>query len=505
MEVFRLKNNSIIIYGAAAIGLIVYDICQDMGYDVTGFIDKRGDEIEEYQGKKVYGIDSEELDSIDRDSVIFVAVKNVFEHENIARVLIDKGFSNLIYRPYASLKGKGNEVEDSLYNIYEDFMKKKEIDIDIPKTLSIREYEYKDYSTICKMKDSRIIYLPIECLFTDKKNMSSNANWLDTPLLMLVPHISFFRFMDQQEGGYSYNKYLDFCIDAAKVKGQIKITERWKENVLKNRADVYTNMNESLEREPDFFVRNAPLVRWNSNGYFNLCSGKHRAAFWVAKGRRYFPVKMSEDDYKSWINELVIENVIKDMRKSNVHEIEAPMEHPYFYNMQCDNSRFYFSLLCEFVYILSDFFYECTGRSSKGTEQRVIVSLNDDGYISRCLVRYNYFVEIYNQSTTSIILEKFAECRNKDVISWKYQYAIIEYGYGDELDFVRVLSENLDYILCIVPVNDKDSFEKIIPPKYNVFKVRNSYRNSECVLVYWLENENAIRKRRSEGRNHKES
>ena len=408
--------------------------------------------------------------------------------------MINKGFNKLIFRPFASLNGKGNEAESLLYNAYETFMKKKKIEMDIPKTFVIREYEYRDYSTISKTDNDRVVYLPIEWLFTDKKNISSNANWLDTPLLALVPHIAFFRFMDQQEG-YSYNRYLDFCIYAAKYRGQIKITERWKENVIKNRADVYTNMNESLEREADFFIKNAPLVRWNPEGHFNLVSGKHRAAFWVAKGRRYFPVKMSEKDYQSWINGSVLKEVTESMKQAHVYKLEAPMEHPYFYNLQCDNSKFYFSLLCDFVYWVSDFFYECTGRSNNGIEQRVIVSLNDDGYISRCLKRYNYYVDTYNRSNVGKILEELIICKNDDMIPWKYQYGIVEYGYGEELEFSRILAENLDYILCIVPVNFNNSFKRDIPENYNSIKERSSFRGGERVIVYWLENENAIRKK----------
>ncbi len=498
MEFFKLKNSNVIIYGAAAIGLITYEICQQLGYNVIGFIDKRGDEIGEYQGKKVIGIDSAELDSMDKDSVVIIAVKNVFEHENIVRILIDKGFNNLIYRPFASLKGRGDKTENMLNNTYDDFMNRKEIDIDIPKTVSVREYEYKDYSTISKLDDKRVVYLPIEWLYTDRKNMSSNVNWLDSPLLSLVPHISFFRFMDQQEG-YSYKKYLDFCIYAANFRGQIKITERWKENVLKNRADVYTNMNESLERDVDFFSRNAPLVRWNDRGYFNLVSGKHRAAFWVAKGKRYFPVKMSEKDYTNWIHESVLEETIKKMKQDQVYKLEAPMEHPYFYNMQCDNSKFYFKLLCDFLYLTADFYYECTGRSYKGKEQKVIVSLNDDGYIARCLMRYDYCVESYNKSKIGKILDNFVSIRTGDVTSWNYQYAILEYEYGNELDFNSVLLQNLDYIFCIVAASSEESFgNNLMQETYRIIKIHNSFKSGKRVLVYCLENRDAIRKRCSE-------
>ena len=234
---FSLRDRPIVIYGAAAVGLIIYDICKELNIPVSGFIDKRADEIGNIQGVPVYSVDSGETDILDKDCAVFVAVKNVFEHDNIAEKLIKNGFNNIIYRPYAVIKGKGSENEKILYEVYEKFVQKELFEGDIPKTFEACQYEYRDYATVKKGENIRIVFVPIETLFTDIKKGADKWKWLNIPVMALLPHIAFFRWMDQQEG-FSSDMYLKFCIDSTKVKGQINVTERWKQNVIKNRADV---------------------------------------------------------------------------------------------------------------------------------------------------------------------------------------------------------------------------------------------------------------------------
>lgn len=483
---FSLRDRPIVIYGAAAVGLIIYDICKELNIPVSGFIDKRADEIGNIQGVPVYSVDSGETDILDKDCAVFVAVKNVFEHDNIAEKLIKNGFNNIIYRPYAVIKGKGSENEKILYDVYEKFVQKELFEGDIPKTFESCQYEYRDYATVKKGENIRIVFVPIETLFTDIKKGVDKWNWLNIPIMALLPHIAFFRWIDQQEG-FSSDMYLKFCIDSTKVKGQINVTERWKQNVIKNRADVYSNMNESLERDFDFFLRNAPKAEWNSCGYFNLVSGKHRAAFWIAKGRRYIPLKISDSDYEKWINECKVNKVIQYFIHREVHYVHAPVEHPYFYEMQCENRSFYFGLLRDFIYDIALGQYRDMGYVKLKELATVLISLNDDGYISRALQRYGVSVEIYNKGNVGIALENLIVINSELKESTEYSYALMEFQYGNEISFKEILSKNIRHMICLVSAADLREFEHVIAEGYTIVKSREALKDGEVFLVFMLE------------------
>ncbi len=485
-NVFNFENRTVVIYGAAAVGIIVYDICKELNVPVAGFIDKRGDEIMEIDGLRVYSPDSREIDALNKDCILLIAVKNVFEHDGIVRKMIEKGFHNIIYRPYMAIKGNGNEDEKTLNEVYDKFMNKKLFRGDIPKSFSVHQYEYKDYATIKRREDKRIVYVPIECLYTDKKETKAKWGWCDIPILALIPHISFFKWLDCREG-FSYDMYLKFCIDSTKIKGQIKVTERWKQNVIRNRANVYANMNEALERDFDFFIRNAPNAEWNTDGYFNLISGKHRAAFWVAKGRRYIPLKISDGDFEKWINKCQVDKTVEKLKTLNFFDAKALIEHPFFYELQCENKNLYFQLLCDFIYYIASRQYEKMGCVEFNRLLPVFISLDDDGYISRALQRYRIPVEACNKTRVNIILEDLIVVRRDACDINQYSYALIEFAYGQELDFADILAKKFYSMFCLVPGDRIEEFENAIVKKYITVKKREALKDGKQFFVYMLE------------------
>lgn len=485
---FNLNNKSkILIYGAAAIGLIVHDICKEVELTVLGFMDKRGDEISQLQGLKVWNLRSD-FREIDKDVVVFIAVKNVFEHDNIVRKLLEMGFHNIIYRPYSVIKGGGTEEEKFINEIYDKFMNHElgnTININVPQTFEVGRYIFKNYSLIKDNDTHKIVYVPLECIYTDNKKIPNVFNWSDLPIMALVPHIGFFKWLDGQEG-FSYQYYMDFCISSAQNGGQINITQAWKENVIRNRSDVFNNMNLSIERDYDFFVRNAPVGEWNTGGYFNLRSGKHRAAFFMAKGKMYFPLKISREDFDCWINQPKLDKFIKKFDEFNLQEIHAPIEHPYFFDLRCDNRTFWWHILCSFVYLLAKYQYELCGCVELKMVGGVIVSINDDGYIGRNLKRYGLTVEIYNETVLSKILDELilkGGFEEKKEITC----AIIEYGFGQEINFEDIVSKELKVLVVIVKEKDMNYFNVMAIARFNKVKIVSGYKDGEIVRVYWLE------------------
>lgn len=488
IKYFRFDmDNTILIYGAGSMGIIVYDICKELKIKVLGFLDKRSDEISELHRLKVWNVNDNEVDAIDKNCIVFIAVKNVFEHDNIARALIDKGFNNIIYRPYDVLKGGGNVEGKQIFEAYDRFMNKELVKNDIPKTFEVYQYEYKDYSTIRKLENERIVYVPIEIVFTDIDHIESERNWAeDIPVMTLVPHIGLFRWIDQQPG-FSFDNYITLCINYVNKKGKIEATERWKENVIKNRVDVYYNMNESLERDFDFFIRNAPAAKWNCKGHFNLMSGKHRAAFLIAKGRRYIPLKISEQDFTKWIDQLKVDKMIEQLDSLNVYDVKAPVEHPYFYNMSCENKNLYYKLLCEFIFKIAKEQFERLGYIRLNEMLKVIVSLNDDGYTARTLSRFGIDVEVYNKSTISNIFDELVERSDKNNKNYSCYCVFAEYNYGTQIDLGEILDRSIKYAVCLVKVRDCVEFENTMNDKYSVTNCRYICKDAEIAKVYWLE------------------
>lgn len=482
------RDSSILIYGAAAIGVIIHNICEEKGISVKGFIDKRGDEISYLCGLRVWSLSDGDIEKLDKNVVVFIAVKNVFEHDNIVRKLLEYGFNNIIYRPYAVIKGEGTEEEKQIYNAYDKFMS-KDIEfpwIPLPRTFKIYSYNLQDCSIIKTEGKYITVYVPLECLFTDNKGVKTSRTWADLPVMTLIPHIDFFKYLDG-ENGYSYHHYLNYCITAAESGGQIKVTDRWIENVIKNRADVYENMSLSLERDFDFFVRNAPAGEWNPKGYFNLISGKHRATFFLAKGRQYFPLKISEDDYKNWVNKTVLNELADKFIDLDIQECHAPVEHPYFYNMRCNNRSFYYRLLCSFVYNIALQQYELNQYINLHRQEDVLVSLNDDGYMARNLQKYGIGVRNYNKSILSKLLDELISVKETPV--GKVGYAILEYKFGMEICFEELIKKNLLCIVVIVRKKDLIEFEKEDKEAMNIVKIQDGYIDGDCVQVFWLTNQ----------------
>lgn len=484
---FQLDENSnILIYGAASIGIIAYNIFKEKNIPVRGFIDKRGDEIVQLCGLKVWCLEDEDIKALDKNFVVFVGVKNVFEHDNIVRKLLEYGFNNIIYRPYSVIKGEGKIEEKKLNEIYDAIMNRniKVSGDPIPKTFNVQSYDFKDYSVIKSDESIKTVYVPIESLFTDNKEVKERWGWTNIPVLTLIPHIDFFKYLDGQNE-YSYHRYLDYCVAFAQSTGQIKITDLWKENVIKNRADVYSNMNLSLERDYDFFLRNAPTGEWNPKGYFNLVSGKHRAAFFLAKGKQFFPLKISVDDFNSWVNKPFLDKLINRFFELDLHESHAPIEHPYFYDLKCVDRSFWYRLLCSFMYNIALYQYESVHNIALSELGGVIISLNDDGYIARNLQKYGMGVKVYNTSILGEILNELLLIKRNNAKN--LEYAVIEYKFGTEIPFENIIDQDLKCVVVIVQLGDLSEFEIKLNRKFDVIRICDGYKNGECVKVYWLE------------------
>ncbi len=428
MNDYMLGGNKILIYGAASYGKRIYERFIKRRYEVVGFIDKRADEVGEFMGLKVLNPDSD-LEAYE-DMVVFIAVKNVFEHSHIVKQLIGKGLHKFIYRPYAVLTGMGNDSQKRINMLY------TQIDEDLftdPLPISIVCEESffcaKDNSVVLRREKEVIAKIPWQSVFTNRKKENSSV-WCDVNVGQLIPHIAFFSYLlgNSVEG---VEEYLEFCEKAALSQESIKITEKWKENVICNRKMVFQQMNSSYELDPDFFVENAPKAEWNSEAHcFNLKSGKHRVAFLIAKGNKYIPLRVSKRDYSLYINNIVAKDISNEDERIYHHRIL----HPYYLKLPFVEWDFYSQMeLCLLQFLTRKFMYPLKKISLRGNS--MLVALKDDfGSVARTFSYLGLSVERLLSDEIDLVakVDRLMQTPNTlldiDVISKKeYDFCLFDY------------------------------------------------------------------------------
>lgn len=425
MHMFSVsKQNTFFLYGAATIGTIISDGLMAAGYKVKGFIDRRADEIISIHHLPVYAPNDTE---IPRDAVIIVAVKNVWEHSRIANDLVAYGFCNIIYRPLSVLKGNEEDPWQIINQAYDCIEKKmfcKLEQMKIPQTLQRVEIILNQASILEERGEQIVSYIPVSMLFTDKKQGMPQL-----PVLGLLPHMEMVKYI-LGKPSLGYEKYLEYCMTAARRTADFKLTDAWKDNVIRNRLEVFLQMNHSYQLDQDYFIRSAPKVVWNSEfGCFHLCSGKHRAAFLAGKGDYYIPVCMSKEDYRLWEGTEHITDLQKAINESGLLYLTSPLEHPYTYDIYCVNEHFLFQLL----YVVMEYFARreyIADTVSMFADKYVYLSLQDDGFMKRFFRRCgaNVAGDVPASSMEKILDEMWTENKVTKEITENYgcQYGIID-------------------------------------------------------------------------------
>lgn len=319
-----------ILYGAASIGNIAKSTLEAMGVKIVGYVDRRAYELSMYNGLPVWGINQIPAEYMHSETVVFISVKNVFEHEKIAEELYQIGFRLIIYKPYNVLLGYGSEQERNISEIYDNmFAGNSNYNIELPEYQARIERELHDFGIICDNGGSVVANIPAELIYTNDYQNTEMEKWGNLCILAFFTHINFFRFLSGDKSADPQDYLQEYCVFTAQLQKVIEVTDAWKKNVVNNRIQIYEQMKAAMDLDTDFFVRNAAEAVWNDQkGYFNLVSGKHRATFQAAIGKKYLPIRMAKEDYERFLNISEIRNVMRLLDNSSVG-ISIP--HPYFY------------------------------------------------------------------------------------------------------------------------------------------------------------------------------
>lgn len=399
------KGSRMLLYGAASFGTILYEKLKQSDFIVEGFIDQRADEIPELKGKAVYSIQEAAFRFSDADVIVVISVKNVFEHTKIAAKLFESGLKQIIYKPYAVLNNKGTEEENIISRIYDDFLQ-EEFNYGISvKTIKHpgRLEQFSEQYLLGEEQDFEIVFLSVLTLFENKNPDSEDQ---ERNVMFFFPHIQFFKYLHGNRGA-NVGYYVRYCEMAAEEINSFPITDAWRENVIRNRTQIFEEMDQSFVFNRDFFQTGAPEVMWNEKGYLNLVSGKHRAAFFASKGLAYLPVKMRHADSQKWLNRGIADKVREILNMKGIMELKAPLEHPCFYQYPCNSRSFFYRACFALAEKISRLYY-VTPLDNYISKKNVYLSLDDYGLMGRFFARSG--ADVYEEQNED---DEIAEALNE--------------------------------------------------------------------------------------------
>lgn len=285
-------QSKIVLYGASYIGKVTGTALLERGISVVAFIDQRASEIKDCLGLPVYTIDEAKA-ILSPDVIVYVAVKNVFYHEEIASNLRTAGFLKLIYKTKEAIDQSWTKESSSLDEIYESIYKKGHMFACHCPYFSedVQEMDLKNY-VLSEEDEDMVIMAPVALLYSGV----TDWQWSDVPVLALVPYYEMFQGIFDGEDK-KVQPYLQLAQKGAQEE-HLEISKAWEKSVIQGRSDVMQQMDYFYYTQKSFFIKNAPKVSWNEKGYFNLKTGKHRATYLVMRGEQCIPVRISKVDWE---------------------------------------------------------------------------------------------------------------------------------------------------------------------------------------------------------------
>lgn len=460
-----------IIYGAGGNGYRVIDILRKHGLDVVAVIDKRAEQIQLIENVPVYTLtDIKSKIVTTKKTVVIITIKNVFAHVGIVRNLIQLGFENVIYKTYGVLQGARDIEWNSIDEVYENLVEKKQwLDTFTENIIASSRlnhlFFFRDNLCIEKCGEKVLCYLPIELL----KNYDRQDAYGLLPMMGYYPLIDFYQYLLGNSIGITYEEIKqNLCIYAMDwiVRTNQELSDLLVESMVKSRADIFFEMQKSAELDKEFFNRNAPSVRKCENGTFYLeSSGRNRVSFLIAKGCRYIPVIMCENDYVEWQNEDNFFKIRNYMEHEGISEFFTYIPSPYMagFSAQAPDymNKFCSSIVRKIVRELHkkawrtirngiQVDYESWLKEKK--KVCIIVAIYDEGTISRILSSYGFETiryELLNENCQVIHqLDLLQSCVINTSIPKKYQKKILITD-TKALDSINMDFSNIEHIFLL--------------------------------------------------------
>lgn len=456
---YRFYEKKILIYAAGGLGQIAFEqLISDKRCEIVGFIDKRSDVIKSIKKLPVMSIEDIELISNKNEYLIFITVRNVFEHSLIAKELFDKGFHNIIFQPYKYLVGKEDSILGGLAAAHNDVLIQK-------KTPSRELYEcLKD--DFCAMDDFAAfeegkVFLPAEMLFTNNLDgiRYSNLNFIAE-----FPAVKMYKALlnSSEDLENVIEEYIDIVVMPPE-NCEINTDGEWRKIARQTRVDVCNEMRKTASLNFDFFKKNCTTVIYN-NKKFNLCaSGKNRVAFLIASGYKYIPVKISDEDYYKYLNISMIQTIESFIQEKNIKEIFAPIPHPFFYRYPFGYKaeNYVECWLGSISRFLSEQFYN-QKKEFSFTEYQIDDYLRDTGVTSRFFKMLGAKVNRVDVSEFTCLFDELFYYQKQDFV-YNGDSNVLMCSYEvSEITLSKISNHNYQYIFYYGKNEDKQNLEVIL-------------------------------------------
>lgn len=329
-------TDQILIYGAGMIGKRLLRQMQLQRLKIVGFIDQRGKDIKSLEGIPVYSIEElQDRFKSKENYLIFIAIKNVFQHTEIVMSLRNIGFEYFVFKPAAILQdcNAGKELI-RINQIYENVVESEgNFAETVPSCKTVKLLELKDWGFVSERENLVTAYIPAELLFTNWN--PDNPQWSVQNILAAYAAVDMYRGFSGKNGTYC-KKLIECYIQEIALAGAQKMGLNtdglWAESVMEGRRRVYWEMRRKMAFWPGFFIENSVLMKRRENNSFELISsGKNRISFLVAEGMTVIPVRVKKAEYTIFLNTEAASRLYTYLERRPEIKAFAPISHPYFY------------------------------------------------------------------------------------------------------------------------------------------------------------------------------
>lgn len=319
--------NKIFIYGAGELGRQTYECLKGTQVQVIAFLDKKAiGKIDEIPILSPYDVSLSIKEK--ESSIVIICLNAGNKHREIADDLYVNGYSKIIFLPLNYAMSYDKKIQ--LTRLYNKALIGEDIWRDVR---SYEEYVHVafDDAAVIREDDEWIwVWINQEILFSenyfqwngDRSKVHIVNNGVDVNLNTYYWCHELFDYIDGVRS--DCQMYLSmFGILQSTRAGIDKVCDREK---------LVNDLNQKLSYGMEFFIEAAPVVAWNSKGYFNLVGGHHRTIFLQHKGYVFYPVKMKRSDYSVWRNKDCLEELTQYINECSIQNTYVPVPHPCFMN-----------------------------------------------------------------------------------------------------------------------------------------------------------------------------
>ena len=281
------KQTNIILYGAGFRCEAIYKYLFANGYKVSLIVDKRPDKVGYQYICPIVTLESAEWRRLE-NAVVIVCLQNGMLHDEIAKTLYDVGLERILFLPTA----KNYYLEHEMRRCYQNLLDENWMeDTRIP-----------TYDEMCVDESTKEIirddgkmltaWICNEFVFSSTPQDYDNQNiYFGSHISCLKPYLDLYKYI-KGDGDYP-DEYL-----AISHGGKKDVHA----NVLKDRAQLYSNYEKRLNKDADYFSSSPANVIWDyEKNRFVVIDGHHRVTYLYSKCWRWLPLRMTIEDYNSYV------------------------------------------------------------------------------------------------------------------------------------------------------------------------------------------------------------